>query len=357
MKKVLIVDDSALMRRMYCDIIQEDGRFQVEDKVGNGKEALALLRHKTYDVVVLDINMPVMTGLELLQALQLEKISVKIMVASTDTKEGAQTTLDALELGALDFIHKPDNVRECRMDGFKKRFCSILDAVANSKYVITYQSEKDKEKEKDRQDFLRLVEKHSGVLKGNKLVAIACSTGGPKALQDVIPKIPANINAPILVVQHMPPTFTKSLAQRLDQLSAVTVKEAEEGEEIKKGCVYISRGGSHMNVLTRDSKMMIHYTDEPPREGVKPCANYMYESLCTSRCDTIVCVVLTGMGADATKGITSLKEKKKLQVIAQEASTCAVYGMPKSIVNAGLADQVVPLKDIAQEIILNVGVR
>ncbi len=188
-------------------------------------------------------------------------------------------------------------------------------------------------------------------------MALASSTGGPKALQAVIPKFPANLKVPVVVVQHMPAGFTASLAERLNTLSEVTVKEAAEGDVLMPGYVYISMGGKHLNIVNMGGKYTIHYSDEPSREGVKPCANYMYESLMDSRFDRIVCVVMTGMGADGTEGIQHLKEKKKIHVIVQEASTCAVYGMPKSAVNAGLADQVVPLDQIAQEITTNVGVK
>lgn len=381
MKKILVVDDSALMRRVLCDIIEQDKRFRVEDRAVNGLEALELLRKKQYDVVVLDINMPVMTGLELLENLQKEKINARVITVSTDTYEGSRTTLDALALGALDFIQKPGSVKDCKLDSFKNKFLEILDVVSESKMsVIGISSSstgartsiarktldrkpvingetRNKTDETARAEFRKLASNFSSTGKSNKIVAIASSTGGPKALQDVVPKLPKNLCAPVVIVQHMPPNFTKSLSDRLNQLSEVNVKEAEEGDVLENGWVYIARGGSHLNVVMKDGQARIHYTDEPPREGVKPCANYMYESLSEVRCDQVICVVMTGMGADATQGITNLKKTKKLQVIAQEESTCAVYGMPKSIVNAGLADRIIPLKDIAQEIVLNVGVR
>lgn len=134
------------------------------------------------------------------------------------------------------------------------------------------------------------------------------------------------------------------------------MKEAEEGDELAVGTVYLARGGKHLNVICKGGRHVIHYTDEPAREGVKPCANYMYESLAESKFDVVVCVVLTGMGADGTKGISSLKGKKKIHVIAQNEDTCAVYGMPKNVVRAGLTNQVVPLEQVAQEIMMNVGV-
>ena len=191
---------------------------------------------------------------------------------------------------------------------------------------------------------------------GSKAVAIASSTGGPKALQSLIPFLPAELDAPVFIVQHMPAGFTEALSIRLDQLSGLSVKEAAEGDTAEKGHAYLARGGRHMEIRKKAGKETLHYMDEPPREGVRPCANYMYESLQTSRFDSVVCAVMTGMGADGTEGIGKLKASKKSYVIAQDQDTSVVFGMPKSIITAGLADQVVPLDQIAQEIILHVGV-
>lgn len=357
MKKILVVDDSALMRRVLCDIINSDSGFHVEDRAVNGLEALDLLSRKTYDAVVLDVNMPQMNGLELLKELHDRKIAARVMMASTDTREGAKITLDALELGALDFIHKPNNAMDCRGDEFKTKMLSILTTVAESRAPSFRSKVYTAEDVKASKKMLELVGKHTSAVMGNKVVAIASSTGGPKALQSVIPRLPRNLNAPVVIVQHMPAGFTASLAERLNTLSEIEVKEAAEGDAVESGKVYIAKGGKHLNVVCSGGRHVIHYSDEPSREGVKPCANYMYESLRDSRYDQIVCVVMTGMGADGTQGIRNLKMKKKIQVIAQEESTCAVYGMPKSVVKAGVADQIIPLEQVAQEIIMNVGVK
>ncbi len=191
---------------------------------------------------------------------------------------------------------------------------------------------------------------------GKKIVALASSTGGPKALQELIPLLPSNLNAPVCIVQHMPAGFTQALAQRLDQLSPISVSLAQEGEHIENGHVYIANGGMHMNLVRSGIRHMIHYTDEPSREGVKPCANYMYESLINSGYDEIVCVVLTGMGADGTEGIRSLSEQKKTTILVQNEESCTVFGMPKSVIKAKLADEALDLQSIAIEIIQNVGV-
>lgn len=374
MKNILLVDDSALMRRVLCDIIESDNRFHVQDRAINGLDALNLLSRKTYDAVVLDVNMPQMNGLELLKQLQKRGIQAKIIMASTDTRDGAKVTLDALELGALDFIYKPNNAIECRNGEFGKELLRILSAVSEMNVPVSAGTggttapgsrigpvgiaSAVTERKMSAPPAAPAPSGKAVYEAGVQIVAIASSTGGPKALQAVIPRLPANLKAPVVVVQHMPPGFTASLAERLNSLSALQVKEAAEGDMISPGNVYIAMGGKHLNILhAAPGKYTVHYSDEPAREGVKPCANYMYESLMDSKFDRVLCVVLTGMGADGTQGIQNLKQKKKIHVIVQEASTCAVYGMPKSAVNAGLADQTVPLEQIAQEIITNVGVK
>lgn len=193
---------------------------------------------------------------------------------------------------------------------------------------------------------------------GASIVAIASSTGGPHALHSVIPKLPENLDAAVLLVQHMPKGFTQAMAERLDELSRLRVKEAIDGEELRKGTVYVAKGGAHMKVYRNTmGKYQIRYSDEPVRDGVKPNANYMYESLVESGFGRVVCAVLTGMGADGTEGIAALKRADNTYVIAQSEETCTVYGMPKSVVQADLADVILPLEHIAQEIVRQVGVR
>ncbi len=358
-KKILVVDDSALMRRVMCDIINSDERFQVVEQAFDGLAAYELLKKNQYDGVVLDVNMPKMNGIQFLRALQKDKIRARIMMASTDTKDGAKVTMEALDLGAIDFIEKPVNIVYLKSSGFKDQFLDTLQAVVTSRQTnISAAPVLTREKQDENtQKLVNIVRKSKPVVSGQKIVALACSTGGPKALQSVVPRLPAELAAPVLIVQHMPKGFTQSLAERLDSMSKIKVKEAAEGDVLENGVVYISMGGKHMNVATKGGRSVITYTDEPPREGVKPCANYMYESLKSSSYAQVVCVVLTGMGADGTKGIVNLETSKKIHVIAQDEASSTVYGMPKAIAATGLVNQVVSLDNVAQEIIMSVGVR
>lgn len=383
-KKIFIVDDSALMRRIACDIIASDDRFEVADMAKNGLEALDLLQTKEYDAVILDVNMPRMNGLELLRELQKRNIHARVLMFSTQTGEGTRETLEALELGAVDFIQKPEGIIGTGDVKFRNRFLELLSVVARAyarpRYVGDNGSKRNVSTTSFINDTVNVTREHlsrttnslrnisrptGGDVKlrpsvkvlGEKIVAIASSTGGPKALQHVIPKLPANLDAPVLLVQHMPAGFTKSLADRLDELSPIKVKEAEDGEKLEKGCVYVACGGRHMKVSKSANHYRIYYTDEASREGVRPCANYMYESLIDSDYAQICCVVLTGMGADGTVGIKNLEEKKKVHIISQDEETCAVYGMPKSIANTGLVNEVLPLDLVADSIVRNVGIK
>ena len=363
MKKILIVDDSALMRRVLCDIIDSDDRLEVGDVAKNGKEAYQFLKQKSYDGMILDIMMPEMNGLQLLELLHKEKIQIPTVMASTLTTEGAHETLKALELGAFDFVPKPGNLIEAKGDMFRGRLLSaIVLAVDNlgKKSTGTTVTGHDFQKPVSgaSQSFGAITPRKNNpsLTHGNKVIALACSTGGPKSLQSVIPLLPKNIDAPMVLVQHMPVGFTKSLADRLNEISKVTVKEAEEGETLQKGWVYIAPGGKHLEVVWTGGKHVVHISDAPPIGGLRPCANIMYRSLMQSTYDEVICVVLTGMGGDGTDGITQLSTKKKIYVIAQDRETSVVYGMPKMIFDAGMVDQVQPLGKVADAITRNVGV-
>ncbi|MDD6169990.1 MAG: chemotaxis-specific protein-glutamate methyltransferase CheB [Lachnospiraceae bacterium] len=354
-KNILVVDDSALMRKVICDIINSESKFQAKDVCRDGVEAYEKLKTTQYDGVVLDVNMPRMGGLELLEKLQQDKIKANVIMVSTLTTKDAEITMLAMERGAIDFVTKPTNIIEAKGIDFRNRLISVLEAVYQTR-TLTRRSLEETRFESTPVKIVVPVKAPSG--RGNKLVALACSTGGPKALQSVIPYLPKNMNAPMVLVQHMPQGFTKSMADRLNEISPIRVKEAEHGDVLEKGCVYVAPGGKHMRITrNRDGRHVVTLSDEPAIGGLKPCADIMYESLRDCGYDEVTCVVLTGMGADGTKGILSLREKKDLYVISQSAETCVVYGMPKSIAETGVVDSVVPLAEVAQTIIKNVGVQ
>ena len=349
-KNILVVDDSALVRIIICDIINSDENFQATDFCRDGLEAYERLKVKSYDGVVLDVNMPRMDGLQLLERLQKEGIKAKVVMVSTLTTKDAEVTILAMERGAIDFVTKPSNVIEAKGEVFKKQLLSVLTAV--------YDTQVYKRNTPVSPKLVTAVKHIKPVRTDKKLVALACSTGGPKALQSVIPYLPKNLDAPMVLVQHMPPGFTKSMADRLNELSEISVKEAQEGDILEKGHVYVAPGGKHMEVVKmRDGSHRIALNDMPPIGGLRPCANIMFDSLTKTDYDEIICIVLTGMGADGTNGILSLNRKKPIHVIAQDAQTCVVYGMPRAIAEAGMVDEMVPLEQVAKTITKNVGVK
>ena len=353
-KNILVVDDSALMRRVICDIINSDDTFQVTDVCRDGLEAYEKLKVNRYDGVILDVNMPRMDGLELLERLQKDHIKTNVIMVSTMTTRDADVTILAMERGAVDFVTKPTNIIEAKGDAFRKEILGILNAVLKTERISLTER-------RPAVAAVSAVQKRNASAETrfkNKIVALACSTGGPKALQSVIPYLPANLDAPMVLVQHMPAGFTKSMADRLDEVSPIHVKEAEDGDVLMKGTVYIAPGGKHMEVKRQpDGSHRIRLNDMPAIGGLKPWATITYDSLRDCGYDQVVCVVLTGMGADGTKGIVSLAGKKPVYVIAQDAASCVVYGMPKAVAEAGVVDEVVPLNDVAKSIIKNVGVK
>lgn len=359
-KNILIIDDSALMRRVISDIINADDRFKVLEVAVNGLEGLNFLqnRGKDFDAVLLDINMPKMNGIEMLEELKKRNIKATVIIVSTIAKQEAKETIRALELGAFDFITKPESYLDVKSNFFSDR---ILECLATATRM---ERKTEKPEIPDRTEPIRPILESSRRKApippsqvANKLVALACSTGGPKALHTVIPNLPKNLDAPVLIVQHMPGGFTKSLADRLNELSPIHVKEADDGDILSKGTVYIAKGGYQMRLKRlEDMSYRISISKEPARHGLLPCADIMYESLVDTDFDQITCVVLTGMGGDGTAGISQLIKKQNIYVIAQNEETCVVYGMPKVIRDAGLVNEVAALEDVSDAITKNVGV-
>ncbi|MFG6394753.1 MAG: chemotaxis-specific protein-glutamate methyltransferase CheB [Lachnospiraceae bacterium] len=390
MKNILIVDDSALMRRTMSDIINADEELHNDKYAVNGEDALRILEAgDKFDAIVLDINMPKMNGIEFLRELNRKGRKERVVIVSTIAREGAKETIQALELGAFDFITKPDSLSEAKGPSFGQRLVEMLYAAIGLRTSET--SNEDVKKrlrtsvtrpgsltntgsfgtgtpaKKPADNSMRVGPggvsdrtNHSKVPAGRnakKLVALACSTGGPKALQYVVPFLPANLDAPVLIVQHMPEGFTSSLSKRLDELSKINVKEAADGDVLKKGTVYIAKGGSQMRLTEKNRKEhIVTVRKEAARNGLKPCADIMYESLMETSFDEITCVVMTGMGADGTQGILQLEKTNKVYVIGQDAESCTVYGMPKALADTGAVDEVVTLKGIADAITKHVGV-
>ncbi|MDE5966395.1 MAG: chemotaxis-specific protein-glutamate methyltransferase CheB [Lachnospiraceae bacterium] len=345
-KNILILDDSALMRRALSAIINKTEEYQVAWEASNGLEGLSIVETEHVDMILLDMHMPKMNGVEFLRVLKENDVDIPVVVISGYSKRDTKDTIEALELGALEFVRKPESVLKEREE-FETHILRVLKYSLEDKKLVN---------SVPRDARTRPVTQKTKTGHG-RLVAIACSTGGPKALQDIIPLLPADLAAPVIIVQHMPAGFTNSLAVRLNHLSKVEVSEAEDNQVLENGHVYIARGGKHLLVKARGTGHVVSFSEMPPVNGLRPCANYMYESLENSNYEKIICVVLTGMGADGTQGIQRLNNSKLIHVIAQDAATSTIYGMPRAVTEAGMVDEIRPLTEIAEAIKIQVGVR
>lgn len=360
LKKVLVVDDSAFMRRVISDIINEDPRCETVGTAANGKEALDKVNTLKPDVISLDIQMPVMDGLTMMKQLN-DVRPTPVVMMSTLTKDGAKETIQALELGAFDFVAKPDNIFKVNTEEIRGELMEKLYLAANAgqkstgkfkpSISRTVQTRPAKSAPTMPKKPMSRTSGRTASGKVSKLVAIGTSTGGPRALQYVLPYLPGDIDAGIVVVQHMPPGFTKSLSDRLNQLSEINVKEAEDGDRIDRGWAYVAPGDKHLLVKERsDGTMYIELSDDPAVGGHKPAVNVMMSSIAKIRQKKLVGVIMTGMGADGTEGMKELHSKREIHVIAQDEASCVVYGMPKALVESGITDEIVPLNKISESI-------
>ncbi|MEM0202455.1 MAG: chemotaxis response regulator protein-glutamate methylesterase [Archaeoglobaceae archaeon] len=331
---VLVVDDSALVRLRVAEILRNAGFDVVTAK--DGVEMLEKVQKFNPDVITLDVNMPKMDGLTALEKLMKSHPKPVVMLSSL-TREGAKETIEALRLGAVDFIAKPSSgIDEIAEELVRK----VKMAVAVNPNVIRLQNLRKIRGE--------VVRRNWNVSK-EICVLIGSSTGGPSALEHVIPRLPSNFPAPIFVVQHMPPNFTKQLADRLNEISEVEVKEAEENEKVEKGVAYVAPGGRHMKLRKALNVVRIKIVDGEPVNNVKPSVDVTAESIAQVYGGNVVGVVLTGMGEDGARGMKKIHDLGG-KIIACSEDTCVVFGMPKAVIDLGVADSVKPLFEIAEEI-------
>lgn len=347
--KVLVVDDSLFMRKIVTDIIAREKELELVGTANNGEVAVKLNKELEPDVILLDVEMPKMNGIEALTKI-MEERPCSVIMFSTLTSEGAETTIKAIELGAADFVTKP------RGSSFKLEQSVIDELLTKLKHsrMIPRSTKRESEKSRPipRKRKSTVAPKSSNF---DKIVAIGISTGGPRALNSVLKEIPEDIEAPILVVQHMPKLFTKAFAERLDGVCELSVKEAENGDILKTGVVYIAPGDFHLRVANNSGNLIIVIGDDEKVSGHRPSADAMFDSLCKINNKEIIAVIMTGMGKDGAEGMLKLKQKGA-KTIAQDKNTSVVYGMPKSAVELGAVDIISPLDEIAAEIINLMGV-
>jgi len=339
--KVLVVDDSAFMRKIISEMLKEDSDIEVIGTAKDGKEALKYTIENSPDVITMDIEMPGLNGLQTLKYIMQEKPTPVIML-SAYTQKGADITMQALENGAFDFVCKPSGEISVDIKKIQKELIEKikLAKTVDIKKIKFYDTEKIKEP---------LNEKKEG-LKVKILVIIVSSTGGPKALSDLIPKLPRNLNAGFLVIQHMAPGFTTSLASRLNSQSLMEVKEAENGDEIKPSRILIAPGNFHMEVKKDGEIYKVELNQKPPKLGVRPCADITILSAVKNFEGKILCVILTGMGKDGALGSEKVKAKGGV-IIAQNKETSVIFGMPKAVIDKGIVNRVVPIDIMSDTII------
>ncbi|MGN2337454.1 protein-glutamate methylesterase/protein-glutamine glutaminase [Clostridium cagae] len=357
--KVIVVDDSAFMRKMISEIIEEDNEIEVVAKLRNGKELIEKVDKFNPDIITLDLEMPEMDGLETLKELHKKNKNYSIMMLSSLTTKGSEKTMECLENGAIDFITKPSGsisldirkVQENLIEKIKsisKR--SIRTRVSNkstdvSKTTIKSNNIYNDTKVKDlkKSENINMI-----TIKNKKIdaIVIGASTGGPKALQQLLTKFEANIGVPIFVVQHMPQGFTKAFSERLNKICNLKVLEGEEGLKIEKNVIYIAKGGYHMTVGT-DGR--IHLNEEDPIWGVRPAVDKLFDSAIKAYRGNLISVVLTGMGRDGARGTSNVKDYGGV-TISEDESTCTIYGMPKAAFETGKVDLVLPLNNICDEV-------
>ena len=351
MIRVLVVDDSGFFRRRIVEILDADDRLQVVGTAANGREAIQKVMELKPDVVTMDIEMPVMDGITAVRRI-MKLQPTPILMFSSLSYEGAQATLDALEAGALDFLPKRfDEFSQDREEAkrmLRARVRQIGTRVPSPKTGSTATAAVAGTRASGSAATARrpLAASRRG---DYRLVAIGSSTGGPVALQQVLTQLPASFPLPILLVQHMPASFTPAFAQRLDQQCQIRVKEAEDGELLEKGTAYLAPGGRQMGLVDRGGQVRVRVYDGDAGLHYKPSVDMAFSSAAEVFPGKVLSVVMTGMGADGREGARALK-KGGSTVWAQDEASCVIYGMPAAVVEAELADQILPLADIGREL-------
>jgi two-component system chemotaxis response regulator CheB len=347
--RILVVDDSSVIRKILSEGLSSDRGIEVAGTAANGQIALSKITQIHPDLVTLDIEMPVMNGIETLTAVRKLYPKLPVIMFSTLTERGAATTLDALALGASDYVTKPSNtgslektlsqIREQLIPKVKALCAARVDSHAPPIAPLP---------------LWRPTKPPLSVEYGPvEVLAIGTSTGGPNALAELIPALPGDFPVPIVVVQHMPPVFTRLLAARLTERSPLNIQEGKAGEILKAGDAWIAPGDHHMTVERQGTSVRLALNQDPPENSCRPAVDPLFRSVAKVYGPGVLSVVLTGMGSDGTTGAQHIRERGG-QVLAQDEKSSVVWGMPGQLVGAGLANAVYPLASMAGEILRRV---
>lgn len=370
--RVLVVDDSSFFRRRVSEIINSEPRLEVIDVAVNGKEAVEKALSLKPDVITMDVEMPVMDGITAVREI-MAKGPVPILMFSSLTHEGAKATLDALDAGALDFLPKKfEDIARNRDEAVMVLQQRVLE-IASKKGLMrrapisrpapaasslsTTASPFDRTQRATAPAPVRpsaSLGRFKATGKKYQLTAIGTSTGGPVALQKILTKLPANYPHPIVLVQHMPATFTAAFASRLNSLCQIEVKEAEDGDVLRAGVAYLAPGGKQMMLEGRPGAAKLRILDGGERMNYKPCVDVTFGSAAKVFGDKVLSMILTGMGADGRDGSRMLKEAGST-IWAQDEDSCVVYGMPQAVAKAGISSEDLPLDRISERMLVEVG--
>lgn len=367
--KCIVVDDSLIFRKVMRDCLAQLPDVDVIDVASDGNRAIEKIIQYKPDLVTLDVEMPGRDGIQVLQAIREAGIDADVIVVSSRTHQAASVTTRALALGAFDYILKPDlGSFEKNMDELftqleprvkairKRRSCCVVPRTrpnaptTNQTWISNSHAAPAKSDTSISSDNTLSARDAANTRVRTRfipeVIGIGISTGGPAALRKLLPQIDANFPLPILIVQHMPPLFTNSLARDLNSVSKIEVCEAVNGQVIRPGVAYIAPGGTQMRVSSLGGQRCIEITDDPPVRSCKPSVDYLFASIAESYGSGTLALVMTGMGNDGTDGCRQIKARGG-HVVAQEEASCTVYGMPRQVVEAGLADRIESLDGLA----------
>ncbi len=353
--RVLVVDDSVVIRRMVSDVLAGEPDIEVAGAAADGRIALQKIEQVNPDIITLDVEMPVMDGLETLKQLRKTHRRLPVIMFSTLTERGAAATMDALALGASDYVTKPANVGSAAAALEKIRAELIPKIRAHVPQAATLTARLFSMVAAQKVELSSVLASPRPVTSRIEVVAIGTSTGGPNALSDLVPLLPPNFPVPVVIVQHMPPIFTKFLADRLSSKSQIPVMEAVNHQELLPGHAYIAPGDFHMMVERSKDGLRIRTQQEQPENSCRPAVDVLFRSVAEVYRGDALAVIMTGMGQDGLRGCGRIREAGG-QILAQDEATSVVWGMPGYVANAGLADMVMPLALLAGEVVRRVAV-
>lgn len=347
--RVLVVDDSVVMRRVLAEAIASDPELEVAGYAANGEIALSLLDRLSPDAVTLDVEMPVMNGLSTLHAIRASGRRLPIIMFSTLTNRGTEATIDALAAGASDYVAKPSGTNDyvTARERIRQALVPKIKALCRRPGATHLQRQTA---------VCRAPSSRKPPDQPVTVVAIGCSTGGPNALAQILPAFPADFPAPVLIVQHMPPAFTRFLAQRLNSLCRIPVEEAGQGVELHPGRIWVAPGGRHLSVEGISGRMRIKITDEAPENSCRPSVDVLFRSVAEVCGAGALAAVLTGMGQDGLRGCEQLAGAGA-EIVVQDEATSVVWGMPGFVARAGLTQAVLPLPQIGPYLLERVAAR